>query len=162
VCDPCRRARHSHQRRVSPAAKADGRNRRQAHHLAYHEDLDAFSEQTKSAKRALLNFLIMTKRSGKNIAGYGAPAKGNTLLNYCGVRTDFIDYTVDRSPHKQGMFLPGVHVPVHAPSMIFETKPDYVLILPWNLKDEIVTQLAGIREWGGRFVVPIPEVTVLD
>jgi len=122
----------------------------------------AFTEQVKATKRALLEFLIAAKRSGKTIVGYGAPAKGNTLLNYCGVRTDFIDYTVDRSPHKQGMFLPGVHIPVEAPSKIFQTKPDYVLILPWNLKAEVVSQMAGIREWGGRFVVPIPEVEVLE
>ena len=121
-----------------------------------------FSERVKATKRALLDFLIVTKRAGSSIVGYGAPAKGNTLLNYCGVRSDFIDYTVDRSPHKQGMFLPGIHIPVHSPSKIFETKPDYVLILPWNIKDEIVSQMAGVREWGGRFVVPIPEVTVLN
>jgi C-methyltransferase C-terminal domain len=95
------------------------------------------------------------------VVGYGAPAKGNTLLNYCGVRTDFIDYTVDRSPHKQGLFLPGTHIPIHAPDRIRETKPDYVLILPWNLKDEIIRQMADVRAWGGRFVVPIPRVELL-
>jgi hypothetical protein len=121
----------------------------------------AFSEQVKATKRALLQFLIDAKRAGKTVAGYGAPAKGNTLLNYCGVRTDFLDYTVDRSPHKQGLFLPGVHIPIHAPARIFETKPDYVLILPWNIKDEIVGQMADVRAWGGRFVVPIPELKVL-
>jgi 2-polyprenyl-3-methyl-5-hydroxy-6-metoxy-1,4-benzoquinol methylase len=121
-----------------------------------------FSEQVRATKRALLDFLIGAKRASKTVIGYGAPAKGNTLLNYCGVRTDFIDYTVDRSPHKQGMFLPGVHIPIEAPEKIFETKPDYVLILPWNLKDEIVSQMARIRDWGGRFVVPIPEVEVLE
>jgi hypothetical protein len=110
----------------------------------------------------LLEFLIGAKRAGKRVAGYGAPAKGNTLLNYCGVRADFIDYTVDRSPHKQGCFLPGVHIPVYGPERVRETKPDYLLILPWNLKDEIVGQMAGIRDWGGRFVVPIPQVKVLD
>jgi 2-polyprenyl-3-methyl-5-hydroxy-6-metoxy-1,4-benzoquinol methylase len=122
----------------------------------------AFSEQVKETKRALLTFLIDAKRAGKTVAGYGAPAKGNTLLNYCGVRTDFLDYTVDRSPHKQGLFLPGVHIPIYAPARIFETRPDYVLILPWNIKDEVAGQMAGVREWGGRFVVPIPEVRVLD
>ncbi|HKU51248.1 MAG TPA: methyltransferase C-terminal domain-containing protein, partial [Nitrospira sp.] len=98
---------------------------------------------------------------GKIIVGYGAPAKGNTLLNYCGIRSDFLDYTVDRSPHKQGCYLPGVRVPILAPDMIKQTKPDYVLILPWNIKDEVMQQMAFIREWGGRFVVPIPEVKVL-
>ena len=121
----------------------------------------AFDDRVKRTKRRLLEFLVSAKEAGKRIVGYGAPAKGNTLLNYCGVRTDFIEYTVDRSPHKQGMFLPGVHIPIHAPEKIFETEPDYVLILPWNIKDEIVAQMAGIREWGGRFVVPIPEVKVL-
>ena len=86
------------------------------------------------------------------------PAKGNTLLNYCGIRTDFIDYTVDRSPHKQGRFLPGTHIPIYSPERIFETRPDYVLILPWNVKDEVMHQMADIRAWGGKFVVPIPEV----
>ena len=121
-----------------------------------------FSEQVKRTKRKLLEFLVNAKASGKTIVGYGAPAKGNTLLNYCGIRSDFLDYTVDRSPHKQGKFLPGTHVPVHAPEKIRETRPDYVLILPWNIKDEIMEQIAEIRSWGGRFVVPIPEVRVLD
>jgi len=92
--------------------------------------------------------------------GYGAPAKGNTLLNYCGVGIDFIDYTVDLSPHKQGLYLPGTHLPIFPPEKINETKPDYVLILPWNLKDEVMNQMAHIREWGGQFVVPIPELKV--
>lgn len=121
----------------------------------------AFAEQVRDTKRALLEFLIAVKRDGKRIAGYGAPAKGNTLLNYCGIRQDFIDYTVDRSPHKQGRYLPGTHIPIYAPEKLRETKPDYVLILPWNIKDEIVSQMAHIREWGGKFVVPIPRVEVL-
>ena len=111
-------------------------------------------------KRKLLEFLIEAKRAGKRVVGYGAPGKGNTLLNYCGIRTDFLDFTVDRSPHKHGKFLPGTHIPILPPEKLYEAKPDYVLILPWNLKTEIMDQLAGIREWGGRFVVPIPEVTV--
>lgn len=119
-----------------------------------------FGEQVKETKRRLLEFLIQVKRAGQTIAGYGAPAKGNTLLNYCGIRTDFIEYTVDRSPHKQGRFLPGTHVPVYHPDRIRETRPDYLLILPWNLKDEIMDQMAFIREWGGRFVVPVPAVTI--
>jgi len=122
------------------------------------ETYHAFAEQVRETKRALLDFLIATKRKGHSIAGYGAPAKGNTLLNYCGVRTDFIDYTVDRSPHKQGRFLPGTRIPIHAPERIAETKPDYVLILPWNLRDEIAEQMAVVREWGGRFLVPIPRI----
>ena len=119
-----------------------------------------FGEQVKETKRKLLSFLIDVKAQGKSIAGYGAPAKGNTLLNYCGIRTDFVDYTVDRSPHKQELFLPGTHIPILHPDKILETKPDYLLILPWNLREEIMTQMASIREWGGKFVVPIPEVKV--
>ena len=120
-----------------------------------------FADGVKETKRKLLTFLIEAREQGKSVVGYGAPAKGNTLLNYCGVRTDFIDYTVDRSPHKQGRFLPGVHLPIYDPDRIRETKPDYVLILPWNIKDEIVKQMAYVRDWGGRFVVPIPEARVL-
>lgn len=120
----------------------------------------SFGEKVKETKRKLLSFLIEAKSQGKVIAAYGAPAKGNTLLNYCGVRTDFIDYTVDRSPYKQNLLLPGTHIPIMHPDRIKETKPDYLLILPWNLKDEIIAQTAFIREWGGSFVVPIPEVQV--
>lgn len=120
-----------------------------------------FGEQVKETKRKLLEFLIKAKREGKSIAGYGAPGKGNTLLNYCGIRTDFIDYTVDRNPYKQGKFLPGTHIPIYDPQRIVETKPDYLLILPWNFKDEIMDQMSGIRKWGGKFVVPIPEVKIL-
>jgi len=124
------------------------------------EHYAAFGEQVKETKRKLLEFLITAKREGKSIAGYGAPGKGNTLLNYCGIRTDFLDYTVDRNPYKHGRFLPGTHIPIYSPEKIQETKPDYVFILPWNFKDEIMSQMAGIREWGGRFVIPIPEVKV--
>jgi hypothetical protein len=120
----------------------------------------AFDEQVKETKRKILEFLIRVRREGKTVAGYGAPGKGNTLLNYCGIRTDFIDYTVDRNPYKHGRFLPGTHIPIFPPDKIQETKPDYVFILPWNLKDEIMGQLSYIREWGGRFVVPIPETRV--
>ena len=121
-----------------------------------------FSEQVNKTKLDLLRFLIDVKRAGKKIVGYGAPAKGNTLLNFCGIRSDIIDYTVDRSPQKQGMFLPGTHIPIAPPEKIFESKPDYVLILPWNLRDEIAAQMSGIAAWGGKLVVPIPEVRVLD
>ena len=124
------------------------------------ERYHSFAEQVRETKRKLLEFLIEAKRAGKQIAGYGAPGKGNTLLNYCGIRTDFLDYTVDRSPHKQGKFLPGTHVPIYSPDRIRETRPDYLLILPWNLKDEIMKQNAFIREWGGQFVVPVPVAKV--
>jgi hypothetical protein len=121
----------------------------------------AFGEQVKETKRKLLDFLIQAKRKGKIITGYGAPGKGNTLLNYCGIRTDFLDFTVDRNPYKQGKFLPGTHIPIYPPDRIKERRPDYVLILPWNFKDEIIEQISYIRDWGGQFVVPIPQVTVL-
>lgn len=120
----------------------------------------SFGPQVEETKHKLLSFLISAKQEGKRIVGYGAPAKGNTLLNYCGVRTDLIDYTVDRSPHKQGYFLPGVHIPIYAPDRIRQTRPDYLLILPWNIREEVMQQLHFIREWGGKFVVPIPEVRV--
>ena len=123
---------------------------------------DLFAEQVRETKRKLLEFLIKAKREGKSIVGYGAAAKGNTLLNYCGIRSDFLDYTVDLSPHKQNHGLPGTHVPIMSPDKILETKPDYVLILPWNLRKEIMNQMSEIREWGGKFVVPIPEVKVFE
>lgn len=121
-----------------------------------------FGEQVREAKRGLLSFLIEAKRQGKKVVGYGAPGKGNTLLNYCGIRSDFLDFTVDANPYKQGKYTPGTHIPILAPEAIREAKPDYVLILPWNLKDEIVAQAGYIREWGGRFVVPIPSVQVIQ
>lgn len=121
-----------------------------------------FEKKVHHVKRALLSFLIETKNQGKTIAGYGAAAKGNTLLNYCGIREDFIDYVADRSPHKQGMYLPGTHIPVCRPEKIVETRPDYLLILPWNIKDELIEQLSHIRKWGGRFIIPIPTVEVLE
>jgi SAM-dependent methyltransferase len=124
------------------------------------EHYSSFEAQVKETKRKLLKFMIQAKDEGKSIAGYGAPGKGNTLLNYCGIRTDFIDYTVDRNTYKQGKFLPGTHIPIFSPQKILETKPDYVLILPWNFRDEIMEQMAFIREWGGQFVTPIPEVRV--
>jgi len=122
----------------------------------------SFDEKVKETKRKILTFMIDAKRAGKSIAGYGAPGKGNTLLNYCAIRTDFLDYTVDRNPYKHGKFLPGTHIPIFPPDKIRETRPDYVLILPWNLKNEIREQLSYIREWGGKFVVPIPEVEVFQ
>jgi len=120
----------------------------------------SFAGGVKETKRKLLEFLIRCKQEGKSISGYGAPGKGNTLLNYCGIRTDFLDYTVDRNRYKQGKYTPGTHIPILHPDTIVKTKPDYLLILPWNLKDEIMRQMACIRDWGGQFIVPIPEVRV--
>ena len=120
-----------------------------------------FGAQVEETKRALLAFLIDAKRQGKRVVGYGAPGKGNTLLNYCGVGRDFLDFTVDRNPHKHGKYLPGTHIPILQPDAIAKARPDYILILPWNLKDEIAAQLAYVREWGGRCVVPIPATTIL-
>ena len=121
----------------------------------------AFAARVEETKRKLLEFLIAARRQGHTVVGYGAPGKGNTLLNYCGIRTDFLDYTVDRNPYKQGRFLPGSRIPIHEPARIAATRPDYVLILPWNLAEEIAAQLAYVRDWGGRLVVPVPETTVL-
>jgi len=121
---------------------------------------ESFANQVKETKWTLLEFLITAAKQGKSVAGYGAPGKSATLLNYCGIRKDSIEYTVDRSSYKQGRFLPGSHIPIYHPDRIRETKPDYVVILPWNLKDEIMQQLQFIRQWGGRFVVPIPKVAI--
>jgi SAM-dependent methyltransferase len=131
---------------------------------AGYEDLDTytgFSARVRADKRQVLEFLIALKNEGKRVVGYGAPAKGNTLLNYCGVREDFLDYTVDLNPHKQGHFLPGTHIPIRSPEAIAEDRPDVVLILPWNLKDEIVAQLSFIAGWGGRFAARTPEMKLL-
>lgn len=128
--------------------------------LASREGYESFALQVKQTKAALLDFLMTAAKEGKSVAGYGAPGKSATLLHYCGIGKDLIEYTVDRSPYKQGRFLPGNHIPIYHPDRIRETKPDYVVILPWNLKDEIMQQLQFIREWGGRFVVPIPEVAI--
>jgi hypothetical protein len=121
-----------------------------------------FEEQVKETKRKLLEFFIQAKRAGKTIVGYGAPGKGNTLLNYCGIRQDFIDYTVDRNPYKQGKYTPGTRIPIYSPDKIKETKPDFLFLLPWNLKEEIMHQMSYIREWGGKFVIPIPEVKIFE
>jgi hypothetical protein len=120
-----------------------------------------FAGDVAACKRALLQFLIAAREEGKTVAGYGAPSKAAILLNYCGARTDLIGYTVDRSPHKQGRYVPGVRIPIHAPEMIAETRPDYVLILPWNLREEIMDQMAHVRDWGGKFVVAIPRAEIL-
>ncbi|MCP3981370.1 MAG: class I SAM-dependent methyltransferase [bacterium] len=126
------------------------------------ETYTSFAERVKQTKHKVWEFLVEAKNKNQTIAGYGAPAKGNTLLNYCGVRSDMIEYTVDRSPHKQGRYLPGTYIPIYHPDKIMETRPDYLLILPWNLKDEIMEQMSGIREWGGQFVVLIPDVEVIQ
>ncbi|WP_026255887.1 class I SAM-dependent methyltransferase [Mycobacterium sp. 155] len=132
--------------------------RRGMNELAYYAKFD---ERVKETKRGLLEFLIAAKRDGKSIVGYGAAGKTNTLLNYCGIRTDFIDYTVDRNPYKQGKFLPGTHIPILSPDRIRETRPDYLFVGPWNLVDEIMEQTSYIREWGGQWLIPIPEVRVV-
>jgi hypothetical protein len=121
-----------------------------------------FAEIVRETKRNLLSLIIRLKGQKKTIVGYGAPGKGNTLLNYCGIRTDFLEYTVDRNPYKQGRFLPGTHIPIINPDQIKLSKPDYVFILPWNIKDEIFNQLSYIRAWGGKFIVPIPEARIYD
>ena len=145
------------ERAGAEAARARARNRFQPA-AAY---LSNFGEQVKATKRKLLSFLIDLRNQGKSIVGYGAPGKGNTLLNYCGIRTDLLDYTVDRNPYKQGKYTPGTHIPILAPEKIRETRPDYVLILPWNLKDEITSQMSYIRDWGGRFIIPIPAPQII-
>jgi len=121
-----------------------------------------FAEDVKESKRALLELLITLRREGKHVVGYGAPGKGTTLLNYCGIRSDLLDYTVDRNPYKHGLFMPGTHVPIHEPERIAETRPDYILILPWNLAGEISGQLAETAEWGAKLIVPIPIATVFE
>jgi hypothetical protein len=138
------------------------RDREAAYGFDHLDRYRSFGEKVCETKRKFLEFLIQAKRDGKRIAGYGAPGKGNTLLNYCGIRTDFIDFTVDRNPYKQGKFLPGTHIPIFPPEKIQEERPDYVMILPWNFREEIMRQLECIRTWGGKFVVPIPEVTIFS
>jgi SAM-dependent methyltransferase len=122
----------------------------------------AFSKQVQRTKRELLTFLIGAKNAGKTVCGYGAPGKGNTLLNYCGIGTDFLDYTVDRNPYKHGRYTPGMHIPIHPVEMIDRTKPDYILILPWNLQHEIIGQMRYVADWGAKFIIPIPRATVVD
>lgn len=134
----------------------------QAAGLTGPERFAAFGRQVSALKQDLVSTLRRLKASGKRLAAYGAPAKGNTLLNYCGIGTDYVEFTVDRSPHKQGLWLPGTHIPIFAPEKVRESKPDYLLILPWNLKDEIMAHMAFIREWGGQFVVPVPHVEIVS
>jgi SAM-dependent methyltransferase len=125
------------------------------------EGYGEFATRVMGTKWRLVEFLIECRRNGKRVAGYGAPGKGNTLLNYCGIREDLLEFTVDRNPYKQGQFLPGTHIPIRHPEALEHARPDFILILPWNLKEEIVAQLEHARAWDARFVVPIPEVEVL-
>jgi hypothetical protein len=143
------------------AAALELRERERAAGYEQLETYLAYEQRVRADKRQILAFLIDLKRQGLRIAGYGAPAKGNTLLNYCGVGADFLDFTCDLNPHKQGHFLPGSHIPIRSPEQLSEEKPDVVLILPWNLTEEIVAQLDFIREWGGRFAARTPELTLL-
>jgi hypothetical protein len=126
-------------------------------HLQYYAN---FSELVIRTRHNLLEFLIAAHRGGKTVAGYGAPGKGNTLLNYCGIRTDLVQYTVDRDPYKQGRFLPGTHIPIHRPDRLEQTRPDYVLVMDWNLKEEMAAQLQHTREWGAQLVVALPKLEI--
>jgi hypothetical protein len=126
------------------------------------ETYTSFGEAARRTKRNLLSFLIRLKAMGMSICAYGAPGKGNTLLNYCGIGTDFLDFAVDRNPYKHGRFTPGMHIPIKPVGEIDLRKPDYILILPWNIKTEIVSQMKHVGDWGGKFVVPIPEVSIID
>ena len=146
---------------VTPAV-VNLRGRELAAGLNRMETYATFAEQVMESKRALLELLIRLRREGKRVAGYGAPGKGNTLLNYCGIRTDFLEFTVDRNPYKHGRFLPGTHIPVHPVEWIRERRPDYIVILPWNLKNEIREQLSYVRQWNAKFIVPIPVARILD
>ena len=149
-------------RREPTSALRDLRARERADGYTSIEGYSGFGPAVEASKRSLLRFLIDARSRGERVAGYGAPGKGNTLLNYCGVRQDLLEYIVDRNPYKHGLYTPGTHIPIHPPERLAETRPDYILILPWNLSKEIVSQLAPAREWGARFVVPIPEATILS
>jgi SAM-dependent methyltransferase len=155
------RAVRSRRTSESSARVAELLRREEAAGLLDPATYDAFEERVRATKRKLLRFLVEARERGERVMGYGAPAKGNTLLNYCGVGPDLLELTVDRSPHKQGLHLPGTRIPIAGPDRLREERPDYVLILPWNLKDEIVEQMADVRSWGGQFVVAIPEVEVV-
>jgi hypothetical protein len=148
--------------RAPEAAVAELLAREEAEGLREPERYRRFAEEVEESKRALLDLLIGLRRDGKQVVGYGAPGKGNTLLNYCGIRTDFLDYTVDRNPYKHGRFTPGTHIPIHPPERIAETRPDAILILPWNLAREISEQLAYTAEWGAQLIVPVPTAMVLE
>jgi SAM-dependent methyltransferase len=155
-------ARHTEEGRTAPTpALTELRLAEARLGLDRAETYRAFEDRVRVTKRELLRFLIEARDAGKRVWAYGAPAKGNTLLNYCGIRSDLIEATVDRSPHKQGRFLAGTRIPIYAPDKLIAARPDYVMILPWNLREEIVAQMSAVRNWGGRFVVPIPRLEVL-
>jgi hypothetical protein len=155
--------RHSENRSVPITASVNQlREKETEDGLTEFENYLLFAEKVKDAKRNILDFLISVKRNKKSIVGYGAHAEAQTLLNYCGIGSDFLDYTVDRNPVKQGKFIAGVRIPIFHPDKIAETKPEYVIILPWNIKKEIMNQMSHIGDWGGRFIVPIPKVTLYD
>jgi C-methyltransferase-like protein len=155
-------AQHAEPARSPSPAVAELVARERAEGLLDPERYRAFAREVAESKRALLELLIRLKREGKQIVGYGAPGKGNTLLNYCGIRTDFLGYTVDRNPYKHGRFTPGTHIPIEPPERIAETRPDAIVILPWNLAREIAAQLAYTEEWGAQLIVPIPLARVLE
>jgi hypothetical protein len=171
VVDVDRLTTHGGSLRIHACHSAAGRHRTERYHDVMAEELAAglaegatyerFGAAVIEVKCDVLEFLISARREGKTVVGYGAPAKGNTLLNYCGVGPELMRFTVDRSPHKQGRYLPGSQIPIFAPEQILAVRPDYVFILPWNLRAEIVEQMHAVREWGGRFIVPIPRVEVL-
>jgi SAM-dependent methyltransferase len=154
----------AHQASVRPTEESVAKlvAREKLHGLTDISTYASFGYKARRAKRDLLSFLISAKNEGKRICGYGAPGKGNTLLNYCAIGTDFLDFTVDRNPYKHGRYTPGMHIPIRAVEAIDDAKPDYLLILPWNLKDEIVQQMHHVAAWGAKFVVPIPFVTIID
>jgi SAM-dependent methyltransferase len=152
---------HSERGNAASEAVEAFRRREEQAGLGSFETYRAFRGRIEAAKRALLEFLIAARRDGKTLAGYGAPGKANTLLNYCGIRADLLEYTVDRNPYKHGRFTPGTHIPIHPPERLAETRPDFIWILPWNLQDEIAAQLAYARDWGARFLVAVPQLTVL-
>ena len=155
-------AAHASAQRETSSAVAELIAREEAEGIRDPERYSRFARDVEKSKRALLELLIALRHEGKHVAGYGAPGKGNTLLNYCGIRTDFLDYTVDRNPYKHGRFTPGTHIPIHPPDRIAETRPDAILILPWNLAREIAEQLAYTNEWGAQLIVPIPMAKVLE
>jgi hypothetical protein len=155
-------AAHASEGREPAPAVAELVAREEAEGLLDPERYRRFADEVEESKRALLELLIELRRSGKQVVGYGAPGKGNTLLNYCGIRTDFLDYTVDRNPYKHGRFTPGTHIPIEPPERIAETRPDAIVILPWNLAKEIAAQLAYTKEWGAQLIVPVPTAFVLE
>jgi hypothetical protein len=153
---------HEASSHVPSAAVARLRAAEEARGFRHIETYTGFDAEVRALKRDLLDLLIGLKRQGKRIVGYGAPGKGNTLLNYCGIGPDFLDFTVDRNPYKHGRFTPGMHVAIHAPEALDAARPDYVLILPWNLKAEIMSQLRHVGDWGGKFIVPVPAPAIID